>query len=50
MHMALNPRDDKDSLYASRKEGGRGHTSTKTCINVSIQRLEECNKKRKKKD
>ena len=27
MHKALHPRDDVDTLYVSRKEGGRGLAS-----------------------
>ena len=37
MHKALDPRDDVDRLYVSRKEGGRGLVS----IEESIQRLKD---------
>ena len=46
MHMALHPRDDVDRISASRKEGGRGITSSKDTVNTSIQRLEDCTEKR----
>ena len=39
MHKALHPRDDVDRLYVSRKEGGRGLTSTGDSIDTSIQGL-----------
>ena len=38
MYKALNPRDDGDRLYVSRKEGGRGLASI---VDASIQRLED---------
>ena len=38
MHKAINPRDDVDRLYVSRKEGGRGLTTIK---DASIQRLKD---------
>ena len=41
MHKALHPRDDVDSQYASRKEGGRGLVSFKDGVDASIQRLED---------
>ena len=40
-HKALYPSDDVDRLYASRKEGGRGLTSTEDCVDASIQRIED---------
>ena len=40
MHKALNPRDNVDRLYVSRKEGGRGLTSIEDSADASIQRLE----------
>ena len=41
MHKALHPRDDVDRLYAPRREGGRGLTSTEDSIDASIQQLED---------
>ena len=41
MHKALHPRDNVDSLYVSRKEGGRGLASLENSDNISIQRLED---------
>ena len=41
MHLVLHPRDDIDRLNLSRKEGGKGLTSTKDRIDASIQRLED---------
>ena len=41
MHKALNPRDDIDRLYVSRKEGGRGLASIEDTVDASIQRLED---------
>ena len=32
MHKASHPRDDVDRLYVSRKDGGRGLTSSKTSL------------------
>ena len=40
MHNVLHPRDDIDRLYVSRKEGGRGLTSTENSVDVLIQGLE----------
>ena len=40
IHKALHPRDDVDSLYVSRKEGGRGLASIEDSVDASIQRLE----------
>ena len=39
MHKALQPRDDVDRLYVSRKEGGRGLASIEDSIDTSIQQL-----------
>ena len=41
MHKALHPRDDVDRLYVSRKEGGRGLTSSEGIVDASIQRLKD---------
>ena len=41
MHKALQPRDDVDRLYVSRKEGGRGLAGIEESVDVSIQRLED---------
>ena len=41
IHKALNPRDDVDRLYVSRKEGGRGLANIENAVDVSIQRLED---------
>ena len=46
MHTALDPRDDVDRLYVPRKEGGRGFANIEDSVHVSIQRLEDYNKKR----
>ena len=40
-HKALHPRDDVDTLYVSRKKGGRGLTSIEDSVDESIQRLED---------
>ena len=37
MHKALQPGDDIDRLYMSRKEGGRGLTSIQGSVDVLIQ-------------
>ena len=39
MHKALNPRDDDDRLYVSRKQGGRGLASIEDTVDASIRRL-----------
>ena len=39
MHQALNPKDDVDRLYVSRKDGGRGLASIEDSVDASIQRL-----------
>ena len=41
MHKALLHRDDVDSLYVSRKEGGRGLASIEDRVDASIQRRED---------
>ena len=41
MHKTLQPRDDVDRLYVSRKEGGRGLTSIEDSVDASIQRFED---------
>ena len=41
MNEVLNPRDDVDRPYVSRKEGGRGLASIEDSVDVSIQRLED---------
>ena len=41
MHKALHHRDDVDSQYVSRKEGGRGLASIEDSVDASIQRLED---------
>ena len=46
MHKALNPRDDVDRLYVSRKEGRRGLTGIEDSIDTSMQRLEDYKEKR----
>ena len=41
MHKALDPKDDVDRLYVSRKEGGRGLACIEDSVDTSIQRLED---------
>ena len=41
MHKALQPRDGADSLYESRKEGGRGLASSEDSVDASIQPLKD---------
>ena len=41
MHQALHPRDDGDSIYISRKEGGRGLASSEDSVDTSIQRQKD---------
>ena len=41
IHKVLHPRDDFDRLYVSRKDGGRGLTSSKDSVDASIQRLKD---------
>ena len=45
MHKALHPRDDRDRLYVSRKEGGRSLANIEDCVEATIQQLEEYTKK-----
>ena len=45
-HKALHNGDDVDRLYVSGKEGGRGLTSIKDSVNVSIQILNDNIEKR----
>ena len=45
MHKTLNPRDDFDRLYVSRKEGGRGLASIEDNLDASIRRLEDYTEK-----
>ena len=41
IHKALHPRDNVDRLYVSRKERGRGLTSTEDIVDKSLQRLKD---------
>ena len=41
IHKALHPRDNVERLYISRKEEGRGVTSSENCIDASMQQLED---------
>ena len=41
MHKALNPRDDVERLYVSKKEGRNGLARNEDSIDASIQRLED---------
>ena len=41
MYNTLHPRDDVDSLYVSRKEGGRKLANTEDSVDASRQRLED---------
>ena len=41
LHKALQPKDDVDILYVSRKEGGRGLAITEDSVEASILRLED---------
>ena len=41
MNKALQPRDDFDRLYVSRKEWERGLACIEDCVDASIQRLED---------
>ena len=45
MHKVLNPRDDVDRLYVSRK-GGRVLVNIEDSVDASIQRLEDYVQKR----
>ena len=40
-HKALNPRNDVDRLYVSRREWGRRLACIKDSVDASIQRLED---------
>ena len=46
MHKALHVRDDVDTQYVLRKEGGRGFVSVEDGVDASIQRLEDFTEKR----
>ena len=46
MHKALDPRNDVDRLYVSRKEGGRGFAGIEDSVESSIQRLQDYTEKR----
>ena len=41
LHKALDPRDDVDRQYVSRKEGGRGLASIEDSVDASKQRLKD---------
>ena len=41
MHKVLDPRDDVDRRYVSRKDGGRGLASIEDSVDASIQRLKD---------
>ena len=41
MPKTLHPRDAVERVYVSRKEGGRGLTSTEDSVEASILRLED---------
>ena len=41
MHKTSHPRDNIDSLYVSRKEGGRGLANIEDNVDASTQRLED---------
>ena len=41
MHKALDPRDDVNRRYVSRKQGGRGLAGTEDSVDTSIKRLED---------
>ena len=41
MYKVLHPKDDIDRLYVSRKEGGRGLSSTEDNIDTYIQQLKD---------
>ena len=45
MYKALHPKDDVDSLYVPRKEGGRGFASTEDSVDALIQRQDDYIKK-----
>ena len=41
MHKTLHPRDNIDTLYLSKKEGGRGSALIEASVNASIRQLED---------
>ena len=43
MHKALHPRDDVDTLYVSRKEGGRGIAIIEDSVDASIRTTTDYN-------
>ena len=47
MHKALQPKDDVDRLYVSRKEEGRGFATIEDSVDASIQWLEDNIEKQK---
>ena len=49
MHKALNPRDDVDRLYVWRKEARRRFASIQDSVNASIQQLEDCVNRRRRR-
>ena len=49
MRKALDPRDDINRLYESRKEGGRGVASIQDSVDASRQRLEDYIKKHRER-
>ena len=49
MHKTLNPRDDIDRLFVSRKEGGRGFASIEDSVDTPIRCLEDDIKKSQKR-
>ena len=46
IHKAIQPRDDVDRLYVSRKEGRRGLDSIEDSVDELIQRLKDYIKKK----
>ena len=46
MRKALHPRDDVDTLYVSRREGGKGLAAIEDSVDTSIQRLDDNIEKR----
>ena len=49
MHKALQPRDDRDRLYVSGQEGGRGIANIEDCVEATIQGLKEYTKTSKER-
>ena len=41
MYKTLNPRDDVERLYVSRKEGGGGLAGIEDSVDASIERIED---------